>query len=358
MGTVCLVTVSVMSLHCMLLLLRCKHRLEDRGVTTYSEVASASLGPRFKRVVELLLVISQTGFCVAYLIFIAQNLAPYTGASKAVHIIVIVPFLISLAMLPSLTALAPVSTAANLCNLIGMVVVLMDDVSSFKHHEIIVPMTSLSNLPFMFGVSVYCFEGIGMILPLEDSMEKKEHFPKLLYVTVAMISGIFVIFGLMGYVAFGPHTQDIVTLNLPLHWSSTVMIFAVCIALVFTFPVMMVPVYEIVERNLIAKDWFEKNVSPSNYSCVFRWIRAAIVCSVAFVAASVPGFGDFISLIGSLCCGLLAFVIPATCHLCLFNNELSRMDKLTSWCLICFGVTASAFGTWDSIRSMVGGSTA
>ena len=86
---------------------------------------------------------------------------------------------------------------------------------------------------------------------------------------------------------------------------------------------MMVPVYEIVERNLIAKDWFEKNISPSNYSCVFRWIRASIVCAVAFVAVSVPGFGDFISLIGSLCCGLLAFVVPATCHLCLFYKELS-----------------------------------
>lgn len=153
--------------------------------------------------------------------------------------VIIVPFLISLAMLPSLTALAPISTAANLCNLLGMMVVLWDDVASFKTHEIVVPMTSLSNLPFMFGahawlacrhirpaspppplalagcapltrrslavppaasaagVSVYCFEGIGMILPMESAMKDRSKFPALLFGTVWLISGIFITFGLV-----------------------------------------------------------------------------------------------------------------------------------------------------------------
>lgn len=70
---------------------------------------------------------------------------------QAFHVLLLVPFLISLAMLPSLTALAPVSTAANLCNIIGMVVVLWDDLASFQHHETVVPFTSVANLPFMFG---------------------------------------------------------------------------------------------------------------------------------------------------------------------------------------------------------------
>jgi len=324
MGTLCLLAVTGMSLHCMMLLLQCKRRLEDRGVTTYSEVASACLGPRFKKWTELLLVVSQTGFCVAYLIFIGTNMAPFTGMSKAVHVVIIVPFLISLAMLPSLTALAPISTAANLCNLLGMMVVLWDDVASFKTHEIVVPMTSLSNLPFMFGVSVYCFEGIGMILPMESAMKDRSKFPALLFGTVWLISGIFITFGLMGYIGYGPHTQDIVTLNLPAHWSSTMMILAVCTGLMFTFPVMMVPVYEILEKNLSAKDWFQKSVSPGNYALVFRALRSLLVCAVAFVAISVPAFGDFISLIGSLCCGILAFVVPAGSHLSLFGEELTR----------------------------------
>ena len=128
----------------------------------------------------------------------------------------------------------------------------------------------------------------------------------------------------MGYVAFGNDTMDMVTLNLPSHWSSTLMIFAVCTALILTFPVMMVPVYEIMERSLLSKDWFEKSVSPDNRRNVFNVARCCIVGLVALAAVSVPRFGDFISLIGSLCCGLLAFVVPAACHLMLFKAESSR----------------------------------
>ena len=38
----------------------------------------------------------------------------------------------------------------------------------------------------------------------------------------------------------------------------------------------------------------------------------------------VPGFGAFISLIGSLACALLAFVIPAFCHLRIFCDTMPR----------------------------------
>lgn len=46
MGTTCLLVVSAISLHCMLLLLQCKRRLEDRGMSTYSEVCCAALPSR------------------------------------------------------------------------------------------------------------------------------------------------------------------------------------------------------------------------------------------------------------------------------------------------------------------------
>lgn len=57
----------------------------------------------------------------------------------------------------------------------------------------------------------------------------------------------------MGYLAFGEATQDIITFNLPNNWMAAVVKLALCIGLFFTFPAMMIPVYEIVERNLAAK---------------------------------------------------------------------------------------------------------
>ena len=56
-----------------------------------------------------------------------------------------------------------------------------------------------------------------------------------------------------GYAAFGEHTHDIITLNLPEDWSTVAVKLSLCLGLLFTFPVMMVPVYEILERSLQSK---------------------------------------------------------------------------------------------------------
>ena len=56
-----------------------------------------------------------------------------------------------------------------------------------------------------------------------------------------------------GYAAFGEHTRDIITLNLPEDWSTVAVKLSLCVGLLFTFPVMMVPVYEILERSLQSK---------------------------------------------------------------------------------------------------------
>lgn len=56
-----------------------------------------------------------------------------------------------------------------------------------------------------------------------------------------------------GYAAFGEHTRDIITLNLPEDWSTVAVKLSLCLGLLFTFPVMLVPVYEILERSLQSK---------------------------------------------------------------------------------------------------------
>ena len=57
----------------------------------------------------------------------------------------------------------------------------------------------------------------------------------------------------IGYAAFGEETRDIITLNLPQDWTTIAVKLALCLGLLFTFPVMMVPVFEILERSLAQK---------------------------------------------------------------------------------------------------------
>ena len=81
---------------------------------------------------------------------------------------------VALALLRDLSALAPFSLLADGAHVMGMLVVLKDDIENLWTNEhTFVTSKGIAAMPFLFGVVIYCYEGIGMILPIEDSMRDK-----------------------------------------------------------------------------------------------------------------------------------------------------------------------------------------
>jgi len=340
----------------MLLLVQCKRRLEDKGAASYSLIAGHVFGRRGALGVDCLLIISQVGFCVGYLVFIGQNARSIDHLPKWLHIFGVFPILCFLAMLRSLTALAPFSLFADAANVVGISVVMYHDLvdglsnptsSAFMSSE------GVASLPFLFGVCMYCFEGFGLILPIEASMQDRSKFTSTLTAGVVSITLLFLTFALMGYAAYGNHTEDIITLNLPNGAAAIVVKVSLCLGLLFTFPVMMVPVYEIVETSLEVMPWFTNMIRPQAREQAFSTLRAAVVLLTTLLAASVPGFGLFISLVGSLVCALLAFVLPALIHFQMFKDEMGWAAMLKDISIVLFGLTGAALGTMDAINGVL-----
>ena len=73
-----------------------------------------------------------------------------------------------------------------------------DYFGAFKRPAEVVNFKSISNLPFLFGVVIYSYEGVGMILPVEASMKRKEKFPLTLAFVMTIITAIYVSFGAVG----------------------------------------------------------------------------------------------------------------------------------------------------------------
>lgn len=70
-----------------------------------------------------------------------------------------------------------------------------DYFGAFKQPAKVVEFKSASSLPFLFGVVIYSYEGVGMILPVEASMKRKEKFPLTLTFVMTVITAIYVSFG-------------------------------------------------------------------------------------------------------------------------------------------------------------------
>lgn len=211
---------------------------------TYGDLGYRSFGTLGRILTEFIILVAQCAGSIAYLVFIGQNLDSIFQSkefSVTSYIFMLVPVEIGLSWIGSLSALAPFSIFADVCNVLAMGIVVKEDVhqalgDGFPLGQRTAITSNIRGLPFAAGMAVFCFEGFGMTLALENSMQDRSKFPKLLAQTFSGITLVYILFGLCGYMAFGEETKDIVTLNLPRNWSSlTVQVAKNYILLAFMF---------------------------------------------------------------------------------------------------------------------------
>ncbi|XP_009762702.1 amino acid transporter AVT3C-like [Nicotiana tabacum] len=359
MGTLMLLSVATLTCYCMMLLVYSRRKLESHfkvaKISSFGDLGYAVCGSVGRCTVDAMIVMSQAGFCISYLIFIANTLAHLFNYSvtnpspkilglspKKVYIWSCFPFQLGLNSIPTLTHLAPLSIFADVVDLGAMGVVMAEDVLIFlKNRPVLETFGGFSVFFYGLGVSVYAFEGVGMVLPLEAEMKDKEKFGKILGLSMAFISLMYGSFGVLGYFAFGEETKDIITTNLGRGLLSTLVQIGLCINLFFTFPLMMNPVYEVMERRFC----------EGRYCFWLRWI---VVLVVTLVALMVPNFADFLSLVGSSVCIVLGFVLPALFHLIVFKKELGWLGLALDSALVLMGAVLAIYGTYSSMLEIFG----
>lgn len=351
MGSLMLFSVALLAYHCMMLLVFTRRKLESihgfSKINSFADLGFEVCGPLGRFAVDIMIVLAQAGFCISYLIFISNTLAyvfnpdnhtSILGLSpKTVYLWACFPFQLGLNSISTLTHLAPLSIFADVVDLAAVGVVMVEDVLVFlKNRPELKAFGGFSVFFYGLGVAVYSFEGIGMILPLELEAKYKYKFGKVLALCMAFISLLYGAFGILGYMAFGEETKDIITANLGAGLISTLVQLGLCVNLFITFPLMMNPVYEVVERRLC----------DSRYCLWLRWV---VVLGVSLVALLVPNFADFLSLVGSSVCCALGFVLPAAFHLMVFKKELGWDGLILDAIIVVLGVIMGVSGTWSSL---------
>nr|KJB16503.1 hypothetical protein B456_002G233100 [Gossypium raimondii] len=245
-GSLGVILAGFATFYCMLLLVQCRDKSASenklQGTITYGDLGYICIGKPGRYLTEFLIFISQCGGSVAYLVFIGQNLVSV------------------------FKAFSPFSIFADICNVLAMGFVVKEEIEraigggfSFRDRKAIAD--NLGGLPFAGGMAVFCFEGFGMTLALEQSMKERNTFPKVLGMAFTWITLMYVLFGSFGYLAYGDETKDIITLNLPNNWTATAVQIGLCLGLVFTFPIMVHPVNEILEGKLKKIMWFRSSTT-------------------------------------------------------------------------------------------------
>ena len=78
--------------------------------------------------------------------------------------------------------------------------------------------TNAAELPLFFGIAIYAFEGIAVVLPIENRMRTKADFRGLsgvLNTGMVFVTVLYACIGFYGYLCFGSTIEGSITLNLP-----------------------------------------------------------------------------------------------------------------------------------------------
>ena len=253
---------SYLSMYCVQSLVDCKVKLPQ--ARTYADVGRAAYGPYGGLLVDVVVVTCQLGFVCAYLLIIGDTfhqLLPEWYAGY--YILVAFPLLIPLVFLRSMTALAPVSVLTVIVFSIGCSVILWHGFTILENRSY--DFIHLDTFGLYFGQVVFAFEGINLIIPIQDSMQTPANFNKLLYLSYFLATSCFAVFSALCYAFYYDATQDIITLNdLGEGLIPVIVKLAFAIVVFLSFPVGMFPITQIVERAVFPAISSRDQENPNN----------------------------------------------------------------------------------------------
>eukprot|EP00800_Vazella_pourtalesii_P008971 TRINITY_DN22905_c0_g1_i1.p1 TRINITY_DN22905_c0_g1~~TRINITY_DN22905_c0_g1_i1.p1 ORF type:complete len:183 (+),score=11.36 TRINITY_DN22905_c0_g1_i1:63-551(+) len=157
---------------------------------------------------------------------------------------------------------------------------------------------------------------------------------------MAIITSVYIIFGICGYLAYGDSTMDIITRNIEGNFFQSKVKLFLSVSLFFTYPVMMFPVSLIIDRRLKITEKF---------GAINIIIRMLLVLLTGCIIILIPQFSTLMELVGATLCTSLNFTFPGLFYLAIIGKNNGNSYVMLAIMLIAFGVVGMIVGTIDVV---------
>jgi len=369
-GNIGLVVMATICIHCMHIMVNTSQELcrrTNRPFMSYSDVAEQSFATSSSSrlrsfssvariVVDVFLCITQLGFCCVYIVFISTNLQQifnhYFGEINF-HIymlIILIPMLL-LASIRNLKYLSPISMLANILQFIGIGIVfyyVLQDVPYTWDRKLF---ASWGQLPLYFGTAIYAFEGIGVVLPLENQMKSPQNMKGwngVLNTAMILVSCFYIAMAFFGYLKYGEAVAGSITLNLPVdEFLATLVKIVMSMAVFFTYALQFYVPVDLL-NPLIQRRISSQNSLKAEYA-----LRLVLVLLTFSLAAAIPKLDLFISLVGAVSSSTLAIMAPAIIDTVTQGGECSWTRVAKNLILFTLGFLGFLSGSYVSIRNII-----
>ncbi|KIW62103.1 hypothetical protein PV05_02151 [Exophiala xenobiotica] len=314
-----LLVVAALSFHCFILLVNTRNVIE----ASFGDIGGVLYGKWMRALILFSIVISQIGFVSAYTVFTSENLQAFVLAVSKCKSFIDIKFMILMqliiflpfSLIREIGKLGFTALIADAFILLGLIYLYYYDIATIVFNRGVSDITQFnpSTWTLFIGTAIFTFEGVGLIIPIQESMRKPHKFPEVLGIVMIIITVLFTSIGALSYAAYGSKTRTVVILNLP---QDSKMVNAVqflySLAILLSTPLQLFPAIRIMENELFTRS--------GKYNPYIKWqkniFRFFLVCVCALIAWGGAGDLDkFVALVGSFACIPLVYIYPPMLHL-------------------------------------------
>lgn len=310
-----LLFVAILSYYCFVLLVSTQLRVGG----SFGDMGGILFGKWMRTLILASIVISQIGFVAAYTVFTAENLQAFIRAVSNCKTSISIGWLILMQMviflpfslLRDIGKLGFTALIADAFILVGLAYLFYYDVITLATDGLAdIIMFNQKDWTLFIGTAIFTFEGIGLIIPVQESMRNPEKFPKVLLLVMVIITVLFTVMGAISYAAYGSKTETVVLLNLPQDNKLVNGVqFLYSVAILLSTPLQIFPAIRIAETELFTRS--------GKYNPWIKWQKNVFrFCVVMLCAAIAWGGADhldkFVALVGNFACIPLVYIYPVS----------------------------------------------
>lgn len=309
-----LLAVSTLSYYCFILLVNSRLKIEG----SFGDIGGVLYGKNMRRIILGSIVLSQLGFVSAYIVFTAENLQAFVLAVTKCKSFIDIKFMVlmqlviflPLSLVRDISKLGFTALIADVFILLGLIYLFYYDIITISAQGGVSDIKAFnpSTWTLFIGTAIFTYEGIGLIIPIQESMKRPQQFAGVLAGVMVVITLIFLGAGALSYAAYGSATKTVVILNLPQDDKFVnVVQFLYSLAILLSTPLQLFPAIRIMENELFTRS--------GKYNPGIKWkkncFRFVLVMICAFVAwGGAEDLDKFVSLVGSFACVPLIYVYP------------------------------------------------
>lgn len=392
---------SLISYYCFVILINTTKQL---GVSGYGDAGSKIFGNWIRVLILLSLVLSQMGFASSYVVFVGSNLKelyniildsdlPING-----FILFQLVLFLPLSLTRKISKLGFFALIADVFIFMGLIYIYSESAFHLIENGVSskIQYFNSKSWPLFIGTAVFAYEGIGLLIPIQESMKEPEKFNKLLVLVMLIVTIVFTSLASLAYLSYGDDVQTVILMNFPHNGLTITIQLCYSIAILLSTPLQIFPAIKIVEYYLFHKDrstWKGKirrnseaistdacsygsisspggssiqNGNPnlinqegllSGKSDIFiktmkNILRVLIILFMTMIGYLGSNHLDkFVSLVGSFTCIPLIYIYPPIMYIGCFKQDIRTVDKFFCMGIFSVGCILMLYTSYDTIKN-------